>query len=117
MRANIPKNMGGGPSNMQGLMRQAQKMQEEMQQKQAELEEKEYEVKAGGGAVTLRINGKKEVVGLSVSPELVDPDDTETLCDVIIAAVNEGIKTVETTYSEEMEKITGKTGLGIPGLF
>ncbi len=92
-------------------------MQEEMQLKQAELEEREYEVKAGGGAVTLRINGKKEVVGLSVSPELVDPDDTETLCDVIIAAVNEGIKTVETTYSEEMEKITGKTGLGIPGLF
>ena len=117
MRANIPKNMSAGPGNMQGMMRQVQKMQEEMQQKQAELEEKEYEIKTGGGAVTLKINGKKEVTFLSISPELVDPDDTETMCDVIIAAVNEGIKTVENNYSEEMEKITGKTGLGIPGLF
>lgn len=116
MRANIPKNMSAGPSNMQGMMRQVQKMQEEMQEMQASLEEKEYEIKAGGGAVTLTINGKKEVTSLTVSPDLVDSDDTETMCDVIIAAVNEGIKTVETNYNNEMEKITGKSGLSIPGL-
>lgn len=116
MRANIPKGMGGGPSNMQGMMRQVQKMQEEMAAKQEELEAREYDIKAGGGAVSVKINGKKEVTEIVISPELVDPDDTETLCDVLMAAVNEAIKTVETNYSQEMEKITGKTSLGIPGL-
>jgi DNA-binding YbaB/EbfC family protein len=116
MRANIPKGMGGGPQNMQGMMRQVQKMQEEMAAKQEELEAREYDIKAGGGAVSVKINGKKEIVEIVISPDLVDPDDTETLCDVLTAAVNEAIKTVETNYSTEMEKITGKTNFSIPGL-
>ena len=84
--------------------------------KQEELEAREYDIKAGGGAVSVKINGKKEVTEIVISPDLVDPDDTETLCDVLIAAVNEAIKTVETNYSAEMEKITGKTNFNIPGL-
>ena len=116
MRANIPKGMGG-PSNMQGMMRQVQKMQEEMAAKQEELEAREYDVKAGGGAVCVKINGKKELTAIQISPDLVDPDDTETLCDVLMAAVNEAIKTVETNYTAEMEKITGGMGMGMPGLF
>ena len=118
MKARLPQGVGGGPQSMQAMVKQAQKMQEDMQALQAELEEKEYEVKAGGGAVTLTINGKKEVTALEISPEIVDPDDIETLSDVIIAAVNEGIKRVETEAGEKMGAITGSLGgLGLPGLF
>ena len=91
MRANIPKGMGGGPSNMQGMMRQVQKMQEEMAEKQAELEAREFEIKAGGGAVTIKMTGKKEVIALDISEDLVDPDDIEMLSDMIMAAVNEAL--------------------------
>ena len=90
-------------------------MQEDMQNLQAELELREYDIKAGGGVVSLKINGKKEVLSLEVAPELVDPDDIETMTDIIIAAVNEGIKRVEDTNNAEMSKITG--GMGLPGLF
>ena len=90
-------------------------MQEEMEKTQAELEAKEYETQAGGGAVKVKINGKKEIVSLELSPEIVDPDDIETLSDVIVAAVNEAIKTVESTSSEAMNKITGS--LNVPGIF
>ena len=118
MKARLPEGMGKGPGNMQAMIKQAQKMQEDMAQLQAELEEKEYEVKAGGGAVTLKINGKKEITELAISPEIVDPDDIETLSDVIIAAVNEAIKRVESDAGEQMGKITGNIGnMGIPGLF
>ncbi len=115
MRANIPKGMGGGPQNMQSMMRQAQKMQEAMEEKQAELDAREYEIQAGGGVVSLKINGKKEVLSIAIKPEVVDPDDVETLQDILVAAVNEGIKKVESVNSEEMNKITG--GLSMPGLF
>ena len=115
MRANIPKGMGGGAQNMQSLIRQAQKMQEDMAAKQAELEEMEYEVKAGGGAVTVKINGKKEVLSIDISPEIVDPDDIETLADILVAGVNEAIKKVEAVSSAEMQKITGN--IGLPGMF
>jgi DNA-binding YbaB/EbfC family protein len=107
--------MGGGPTNMQGMIRQAQKMQEDMQKLQEELEQREYDIQAGGGVVTLKINGKKEVLSLTVAPELVDPDDIETMTDIIIAAVNEGIKRVEDVSNTEMSKITG--GMGLPGMF
>ena len=118
MKARLPEGMGKGPGNMQAMIKQAQKMQEDMAQLQAELEEKEYEAKAGGGAVTLKINGKKEITELDISPEIVDPDDIETLSDVIIAAVNEAIKRVESDAGEQMGKITGNIGnMGIPGLF
>ena len=113
MRANIPKGMGGGPQNMQAMIRQAQKMQEDMAAKQEELDAREYEIKAGGGVVTVKINGKKEILAIDLDPEIVDPDDIETLTDLLVAGVNEAIKRVETTNAAEMEKITG--GMGLPG--
>ena len=115
MRANVPKGMGGGPQNMQAMLRQAQKMQEDMAAKQEELDSREYEIKAGGGVVTVKINGKKEILSIDIAPELVDPDDIETLSDILVAGVNEAIKRVEDTNSREMEKITGS--MAMPSLF
>lgn len=115
MKANIPKGIGGGPQNMNAMIRQAQKMQEDMAALQEELDAREYEVKAGGGMVAVKINGKKEVLSIDIQPEIVDPDDIETLSDILVAAVNEAIKRVETTNSEEMNKITGN--MNMPGLF
>ena len=115
MRANIPKGMGGGPQNMQAMIRQAQKMQEDMAALQEDLDSREYEVKAGGGVVTVNINGKKEILSIDIQPEIVDPDDIETLSDILVAAVNEAIKRVETTNSTEMDKIT--RGMNMPGMF
>ncbi|MBR2388418.1 MAG: YbaB/EbfC family nucleoid-associated protein [Clostridia bacterium] len=115
MRANIPKGMGGGPQNMSAMLRQAQKMQEDMEALQADLDSREYDISAGGGVVEVKINGKKEVLSIDIKPEIVDPDDIETLSDILVAAVNEAIKRVEETNSAEMSKITGSVGL--PGLF
>ena len=112
MKAIVPK----GPS-MNEMLRQAQKMQEDMANKQAELEEREYDISAGGGAVSIKINGKKEITELKIAPELIDPDDPETLEDILIAAVNEAVSTVEKTANAEMQKIAGPLGGGIPGLF
>ncbi len=115
MKANIPKGMGGGPQNMQAMLRQAQKMQEDMAALQEDLDSREYEIKAGGGVVGVKINGKKEILAIDIQPEIVDPDDIETLSDILVAAVNEAIKRVETTNSEEMDKIT--KGMSMPGMF
>ena len=119
MSANYPKNAGG--QNINAMLQQAQKMQEDMAEKQAELEAREYEVSAGGGAVTIKMNGKKQILALDIAPEIVDPDDIETLSDILIAGVNEAIKKVEETSAAEMEKITGAMNLpgmgGMPGLF
>ena len=115
MRANIPKGMGGGPQNMQSMIRQAQKMQEDMAAKQEELDAREYEINAGGGVVTVKINGKKEILSIDLDPEIVDPDDVETLTDLLVAGVNEAIKRVETTNAAEREKITGS--MNLPGMF
>ncbi len=120
MKARIPKEYSAGGGNMQSMLKQAQKMQEQMNQVQAELEEKEYEIKAGGGAVTVKINGKKQIASLDISPDIVDPDDIETLADVITAGINEAIKTVEDDAAAEMAKVTGGLGglgVGMPGLF
>ncbi len=114
MRANIPKG-AGGPQNMNAMIRQAQKMQEDMAEKQAELDAREYSISAGGGVVGVKINGKKEILAIDIKPELVDPDDIETLTDVLVAAVNEAIKKVEETNAREMESVTGS--IGLPGLF
>ncbi len=113
MRANYPKGLGG-PQNMNGMMKQVQKMQEEMTALQTELEEREYEVSAGGGMVKVKINGKREILHIDIQPDIVDPDDIETLSDVVTAAVNEAIKKVDSTSESKMQKITG--GLNIPGL-
>ena len=114
----VPK-MGGG--NQAAMLQQIQKMQDDMAAKQAELEASEYEVSAGGGAVTVKINGKKQILALDIAPEIVDPDDIETLSDILVAAVNEAIKRVEDTASAEMVAITGSMNLpgmgGFPGLF
>ncbi len=115
MRANIPKGMGGGPQNMQAMLRQAQKMQEDMAALQEDLDSREYNIQAGGGVVSVKINGKKEILSIDIKPEIVDPDDIETLSDILVAAVNEAIKRVETTNSEEMDKIT--KGMNMPGMF
>ncbi len=115
MRANIPKGMGGGPQNMQAMIRQAQKMQEDMAAKQEELNAREYDVSAGGGVVNVKINGQKEILAIDLKPEIVDPDDIETLSDILVAAINEAIKRVEDTNSAELNKITGP--MNLPGLF
>ena len=118
MRANIPKGMGGGPQNMNAMLKQAQKMQEDMAALQEELDAREYDISAGGGVVGVKINGKKEILSIDIQPEIVDPDDIETLSDILVAAVNEAIKRVEDTNNAEMSKITGSLGMpGMPGLF
>jgi len=105
--------MPGG--NMQALARQAQKMQQKMMEMQAELEAREYEASAGGGVVTAKVNGKKELLALSIKPEAVDPDDVEMLEDTVMAAINEALRTATETTEKEMSKLTG--GMNIPGLF
>ena len=118
MKVRLPQGVGGGPSNMQAMIKQAQKMQEDMAAKQEELEAREYDISAGGGVVNVKINGKKEVLSIKLSPEIVDPDDIETLEDLVVAAVNEAIKKVESTAAAEMQQITGSVGFpGMPGLF
>ena len=97
------------------MMRQAQKMQAGMESKQQELQAKEYDISAGGGAVQIKINGKKELLSLQISEAIVDPEDIETLQDILIAAFNEAIKTVEAESADEMGRIAGS--LNIPGLF
>lgn len=105
--------MGGG--NMQQLARQAQKLQQQMTKVQEELEAREYEASAGGGMVTVKVTGKKELVELQIKPEAVDPDDVEMLQDMVMAAVNEALRTASDTMEREMGKLTG--GLNMPGLF
>ncbi len=118
MKANYQRG-GMGGQNMNAMLQQAQKMQEDMAALQEDLDNREYEISAGGGAVTVKISGKKQILSLDIQPEIVDPDDIETLSDVLMAAVNEAIKKVEDTNNEEMGKITGALGMGMgmPGLF
>ncbi len=100
---------------MNSVIKQAQKMQEEMEKVQTELEEKTVESAAGGGAVKVVMNGKKELVSIDIQPEAVDPDDVETLQDLIMVAVNDAVKQAEEMMTEGMSEVTG--GLNIPGLF
>ncbi|MDP4133603.1 MAG: YbaB/EbfC family nucleoid-associated protein [Bacillota bacterium] len=104
---------GGG--NMNEMIKQAQKMQSEMQKAQEEMEISSYEATVGGGMVTAKVSGKKELLELTISPEAVDPDDVEMLQDMVISAVNEALRKAEQAASESMSKATG--GLNIPGLF
>ena len=106
---------GGMPGNMNNLMKQAQRMQRQMEQSQKDMEEAEFTAKAGGGAVEVTVSGKKEIRKLTLSPDVVDPDDIEMLQDLIISAVNEAVKQVEDTNEKEMGAITG--GVSFPGLF
>ena len=118
MKARLPKGMGGGPTNMQGMIKQAQKMQEDMATLQEDLNAREYDIQVGGGAVSIKINGKLEVSSIEIDPDIVDPDDVETLSDILVAGFNEAVKKVNATNNEEMEKVTGSLNMpGIPGLF
>lgn len=101
---------GGMPGNMNNLMKQAQKMQRQMEEAQRELEEKQVEATAGGGAVTVTVSGKKEVLSIKLAEEVVDPDDIEMLEDLIVAATNEALRKVDEISQNSMSKLTG--GLG-----
>ena len=103
---------GGMPGNMANLMKQAQKMQRQMEVTQKEMEEKEYEATAGGGAVTVKVSGKKEVTAIKIAEEVVDPDDIEMLEDLIMAATNEAFRAMEADSQAQMSKLTGGLGGG-----
>lgn len=101
--------------NMTSVLQQAKKMQEEMEKVQQELEEKTIEATAGGGMVTVKANGKKEILEIKIKPEVVDPEDVETLEDLILVAVKDVLNKADEMMSEGMGSVTG--GLNIPGLF
>ena len=101
---------GGMPGNMNNLMKQAQRMQRQMEEAQKQMEEMEMTATAGGGAVEVTVSGKKEVLKVKLSEEVVDPDDIEMLEDLIVAATNEALRKVEEASQQSMSKITG--GLG-----
>lgn len=105
--------MGGG-MNM-NMVKQAQKMQQDMLKMQEEMESKEYEATVGGGVVKAVVNGKHEVVSISIAPEAVDPDDVEMLQDMIVGAVNEAMRKADTEASQNLSRLTG--GLNLGGLF
>lgn len=109
-RGGFPGGMGGG--NMQQMLMKAQKMQQQIAAKQAELEEKELEASVGGGMVTAKVNGKKELVSININPQAVDPDDVEMLEDMVLAAVNEALRQINELTEQEMGKITGGMNLG-----
>lgn len=112
MKARLPEgyNMKRGD-----MMRQVQKMQEDMQNAQVEVESTTFEAAAGGGAVTAKVNGKKELLEVKIQPEVVDPDDVEMLEDLLVAAVNECMKQADAAMESKMGAVTG--GLNLPGLF
>ena len=108
------RGMPGG-MNQAAMMKQAQKMQQEMLRMQEEMEKKTYTAKAGGGMVSATVNGKHEVVDLQINPDAVDPDDVEMLQDMVIAAVNEAMRTADADAANNMSRLTG--GLNLGGMF
>ncbi len=105
----------GGMGNMSSMIKQAQKMQQDMLKMQEEMEQTSYEASSGGGAVTVKMSGKKELQEIVLKPEVVDPDDIEMLQDLILVAVNDAMKKVDDENQSQMSKLTG--GMNIPGLF
>ena len=102
---------GGGGVNM-NMIKQAQKMQQDMLKMQEELDARTYSASAGGGVVTAEVNGRRELITLTIDPEAVDPDDVEMLQDMVIAAVNSALKAAETSREESMAKVTGGLNFG-----
>ena len=102
----------GNMGNMAGMMKKMQKLQNEMKKMQEDLKKKTIDVSVGGGAVKIVMNGEKEVQTLVIDPSAVDPEDVETLQDLVTAAVNQAIKKVDDMMASEMGKLTG--GLGLP---
>lgn len=107
-RGGFPGGFGGG--NINNLMKQAQKLQKDMEQAQKELETKEFEASVGGGAVVVKVNGKKEVLAINIKEEVVDPDDVEMLEDLVLTCLNDAFNQVDNKQSEQMGKFN------IPGL-
>lgn len=105
---------GGGMGNMQAMMKKVQKMQNDIVKMQEELKKRTFETTVGGGAVTVVMTGKKELQSIKIDPSAVDPEDVEMLEDLIVTAVNEGIRQVEEISEKEMAKITG--GMKLPGM-
>ena len=103
----------GGGANMQQLMRQAQKMQQQMQEAEEKLEAAEYEAASGGGMVSVRVSGKRELMSITIDPQVVDPDDVEMLQDLIMAAVNEALRKGEETREATMSRMAP----GMGGMF
>lgn len=101
--------------NMQQIMRQAQKMQKKMEEAQEEVANQIVEASAGGGMVSVKVNGKQELLEISIEKDVVNPDDVEMLQDLIVAAVNEGMKKAQQVMQDKLQGITG--GLNIPGMF
>ena len=108
------RGMPGG-MNQAAMMKQAQKLQQEMLRMQQEQEAATFTAKAGGGMVTATVNGKHELLNLQINPEAVDPDDVEMLQDMVLAAVNEAMRTADAEAANNMSRLTG--GLGLGGLF
>ncbi len=109
------RGMPGGGMNQMAMMKQAQKMQQEMLRMQEEMENKTYTAAAGGGVVTASVNGKHELLSLSIQPEAVDPEDVEMLQDMVIAAVNEAMRSADADAANNMSRLTG--GINLGGLF
>ncbi len=106
-------NGAGMPGNMNNLMKQAQRMQRQMEEGQKELEVKEFTASAGGGAVEVTVNGKKDIVSIKLAEEIVDPDDIETLQDAVVAAANEALRKADDASQALMGNLTGGLG-GFP---
>lgn len=104
----------GGMANMAGMMKKVQKMQADMAKLQEDLKKRTLDVSVGGGAVSVIVTGKKELAGIKIDPSAVDPEDVEMLQDLIVSAVNEGMRQIDELTEKEMAKITG--GIKIPGL-
>lgn len=115
MKARLPQGYGSNAQNMNSMIKQAQKMQEEMEKAQEEIKAKEYSTTVGGGVVEIAMTGDKILKSITLKPEVVDPEDIETLQDLIVSGVNEVLRQVESETEEKMNAISG--GLNIPGLF
>jgi len=107
---------GAMPGNMNNIMKQAQRMQKQMEEKTKELEEKVWEATAGGGAVTVKVSGKRELISVKLSPEVVDPDDIEMLEDLVVAAANEALRKMDEENTAVMQQLTGGLAGGLGGL-
>ena len=115
MKARLPQGYGSNAEYMNSMIKQAQKMQEEMEKAQEEIKAKEYSTTVGGGVVEITMTGDKILKSITLKPEVVDPEDIETLQDLIVSGVNEVLRQVESETEEKMNAISG--GLNIPGLF
>ena len=111
-RGGFPGGMGGfGGMNINQLMKEAKKMQADMERSQVELTAKEFEATAGGGAISVKVSGDKQVKEIKLQPDIVDPDDVEMLQDLIITCVNEALRKVDSAQAQQFEKYN------IPGMF